>query len=105
MDFTSSTIDESGSSGFQNDPEAPTDKIIKRLSEDGGNVDKKTRLSVVSKMYDIDGDGKLDEAEQAMRNLDKSNRGFLKNAEIYSMMNDHLKMQKDMFKMKKVMGG
>ena len=68
-------------------------------------VDKRARLSMVSRQYDVDGDGVLDEAEQAMRNLDKSGRGFLKTDEVYSMMNDHLKMQKDMFKMKKVISG
>jgi hypothetical protein len=68
-------------------------------------VDKRARLSVVSRQYDVDGDGVLDEAEQALRNLDKSGRGFLKTDEVYSIMNDHLKMQKDMFKMKKVIGG
>lgn len=68
-------------------------------------VDKKACLSVVSRQYDVDGDGVLDEAEQALRNLDKSGRGFLKTDEVYSIMNDHLKMQKDMFKMKKVIGG
>ena len=66
---------------------------------------KKARLSVVSRKYDLDGDGVLDEAEQAMRNLDKSGRGFLKSEEVYDMMNQHLKMQKDMFKMKRVLGG
>ena len=70
-----------------------------------GGDGKKVRLSVVSRKYDLDGDGVLDEAEQAMRNLDKSGRGFLKSEEVYDMMNQHLKMQKDMFKMKKVLGG
>lgn len=41
-----------------------------------------TVLSVTSKAYDLDGDGKLNEAEQAMRDLDKSNRGFLTNDKV-----------------------
>lgn len=73
--------------------------------KNAGDAGKKVRLSVVSRKYDLDGDGVLDEAEQAMRNLDKSGRGFLKSEEVYDMMNQHLKMQKDMFKMKKVLGG
>ena len=74
-------------------------------AQNGGDAGKKVRLSVVSRKYDLDGDGVLDEAEQAMRNLDKSGRGFLKSEEVYDIMNQHLKMQKDMFKMKKVLGG
>lgn len=73
--------------------------------DDAQDQDRPNRLSVVSRKYDLDGDGVLDEAEQAMRNLDKSGRGFLKSEEVYDMMNQHLKMQKDMFKMKKVLGG
>jgi len=63
------------------------------------------RLSAASKKYDMDGDGELDEAEQAMRDMDKSGRGFLKNEEVYGMMKDQLQMQKDLFKMKKVIAG
>ena len=73
--------------------------------DDAQDQDRPNRLSVVSRKYDLDGDGVLDDAEQAMRNLDKSGRGFLKSEEVYDMMNQHLKMQKDMFKMKKVLGG
>ena len=80
-------------------------RLVPRRLSDENEVDKRGRLSMVSRQYDVDGDGVLDEAEQAMRNLDKSGRGFLKTDEVYSMMNDHLKMQKDMFKMKKVIGG
>lgn len=80
-------------------------RLVPRRLSDENEVDKRARLSMVSRQYDVDGDGVLDEAEQAMRNLDKSGRGFLKTDEVYSMMNDHLKMQKDMFKMKKVISG
>lgn len=37
--------------------------------------------------------------------MDKSGRGFLKNEEVYGMMKDQLQMQKDLFKMKKVIAG
>lgn len=43
-------------------------------------------LSSVGEMYDIDGDGKLDEAEQAMRDLDKTGRGYLTNDKVYELM-------------------
>lgn len=45
-----------------------------------------TVLSDVGKMYDIDGDGKLDEAEQAMRDMDKTGRGYLTNDKVYELM-------------------
>ena len=37
--------------------------------------------------------------------MDQSNRGFLKNEEVYKMMVDQLQMQKDLFKTKKVVAG
>lgn len=37
------------------------------------------QLSVASKAYDVDHTGKLDEAQQKMRELDRSGRGFIKN--------------------------
>ena len=83
----------------------PIDAQDQDRRKNAGDAGKKVRLSVVSRKYDLDGDGVLDEAEQAMRNLYKSGRGFLKSEEVYDMMNQHLKMQKDMFKMKKVLGG
>jgi hypothetical protein len=45
-----------------------------------------TVLSEVGKMYDVDGDGKLDEAEQAMRDMDKTGRGYLTNDKVYELM-------------------
>ena len=63
------------------------------------------RLSTVSKMYDIDGDGKLDEAELAMRNMDKSGRGYLSNETVYKLMQEQLQMQKSLFQMKKIIVG
>lgn len=66
---------------------------------------KQTMLSRVSQMYDINGDGMLDEAERAMRELDETGRGYLTNEKVYELMNDHLKMQKDMFRFKKVLIG
>lgn len=49
-------------------------------------MSRKSVLSEVGKMYDIDGDGKLDEAEQAMRDMDKTNRGHLTNEKVYELI-------------------
>jgi len=59
-------------------------------------------LSSVAKMYDIDGDGQLDEAELAMRQMDKSHRGYLTNEKVYDLMKDHLATQNKLFKTKKI---
>ena len=66
----------------------------------GNDVVKKRigRLSTVSRMYDVDGDGVLDEAEQQMRNMDKSGRGHLSNETVYKMMQEQLKTQKQLCK-------
>lgn len=45
-----------------------------------------SRLSEVGRLYDVDGDGKLDEAEQAMRDLDVTGRGYLSNSKVYELM-------------------
>lgn len=75
------------------------------LSDIELNAQKRSRLSTVSKMYDINGDGELDEAERAMRDLDRTGRGYLTNEKVYELMNDHLKMQKDLFRFKKIVIG
>ncbi len=63
---------------------------------------KGTRLSMISKMYDIDGDGKLDKAELAMRNMDTSSRGYLTNDKVYELMQQNFQMQRDLFKFRHV---
>ena len=57
----------------------------------------KQRLSTVSKMYDIRGDGELDEAELAMRHMDTSGRGYLTNEKVYQLMQDHVQTQRKLF--------
>lgn len=64
-----------------------------------------SELSRVSLMYDINGDGKLDEAERAMRELDTTGRGYLTNEKVYDIMNEHIKMQRDLFRFKRVVFG
>jgi len=71
----------------------------------GKGEDGRRRLSIVSQQYDIDGDGVLDEAELAMRNLDKSGRGFLTNEKVYALMTEQLAMQSKIFQFKKIIIG
>lgn len=63
------------------------------------------KMSVVSKAYDLDGDGKLDEAEQAMRDLDTENKGELSKDQIYALMKEHLHTQKSLFRAKSMIVG
>lgn len=66
------------------------DDHVAELTEEGNlrnsSIQASMALSSVGKMYDIDGDGKLDEAEQAMRDLDKTGRGYLTNDKVYELM-------------------
>jgi len=66
---------------------------------------KERTLSFISRKYDIDGDGQLDDAELAMRDLDKSGRGFLTNEEVYALMVKQLAMQSKVFQFKKIIIG
>ena len=52
----------------------------------GTTLPQAPKMSVVSKAYDRDNKGYLDETEQAMRELDTSNRGHLNNAAVYELM-------------------
>lgn len=72
------------------------------VSRMDGNARGRSLLSRVSKMYDIDGDGELNAAERALREMDTSNRGFITNERAYKLMTEHMDMQREMFKMKKV---
>ena len=53
-------------------------------------------LSVISKQYDRDGKGYLDETEQRMRELDRSGKGHLNNSVVYDLMKDSMEVQKKM---------
>jgi hypothetical protein len=59
-------------------------------------------LSAVSKMYDVDGDGKLDASEQAMRDMDTDNRGYLTNEKVYKVMLEQMKLQNEVFGLKRM---
>ena len=73
---------------------------------DGGRrhrgVSSKNRLSVVSMKYDVDGDGKLDEAEQMMRDMDTANVGHLSNEKVYQIMVEQMKLQQEVFSLKRL---
>ena len=43
-------------------------------------------LSKVSELYDVDGDGKLNETEQAMRDMDEEGKGHIDNRKVYKIM-------------------
>ena len=60
------------------------------------------KLSIISQKYDIDGDGQLDEAEQALRDMDTENKGYLTNDKVYKVMVEQMKLQQDVFSLKRL---
>ena len=62
----------------------------------------KSRLSTVSKKYDIHGSGNLDGVQQAMRDMDTTNKGYISNEKIYDLMQDHIKVKEQVFTFKKI---
>lgn len=60
------------------------------------------KLSTVSRKYDINGDGKLDEAEQKMRDMDVSSRGYLTNDKVYELMQRQIETQEQLFRSRKI---
>jgi len=74
-----------------------------RFSEVSGG--QYTRLSKISAKYDLDGDGKLDEVEQAMRNRDIDGDGHLDNNEVRAIVQDHLKTKSNYKLYKRVVAG
>eukprot|EP00581_Thalassiosira_minuscula_P028666 CAMPEP_0183750032 /NCGR_PEP_ID=MMETSP0739-20130205/762_1 /TAXON_ID=385413 /ORGANISM="Thalassiosira miniscula, Strain CCMP1093" /LENGTH=746 /DNA_ID=CAMNT_0025985949 /DNA_START=269 /DNA_END=2509 /DNA_ORIENTATION=- len=69
------------------------------------DLKKRNRLTKISAMYDLDGDGVLDEVEQAMRDRDVDGDGQLDNAEVYRIVQDQLKSQEDVHLYRKVAAG
>lgn len=76
-----------------------------KISQDLRAANDCTVLSKSAKAWDIDGDGELDEAELALREMDKARKGDLSKDQMYKLMSDNLKSQKELFKVKKVLGG
>mmetsp|Transcript_31078 Transcript_31078/g.50754 ORF Transcript_31078/g.50754 Transcript_31078/m.50754 type:complete len:609 (-) Transcript_31078:196-2022(-) len=84
--------------------------VVKNSNKPGPTVSSpraryKSQLSIVSEKYDLDGDGVLDEVEQAMRDRDKDGDGQLDNAEVYRIVQDQLQSQQDVHLYKKVAAG
>lgn len=59
------------------------------------------RLTAISRMYDLDGDGVLDEVEQIMRDCDVTGRGYLTSTDIKCMVDEKLKTQKEIHNYKR----
>ena len=64
--------------------------------------DPSLQLSLTSRKYDIDGDGKLDDAEKAMRDMDTEGHGTLANVEVYKIVKESMNTQRELFKLKRV---
>jgi hypothetical protein len=105
--------------------------INRRTSNDLASAKKRVSLSQSAKAWDLDGelreltlfyhiskskaslrvylfasgDGELDEAELALRKLDKSHKGTLSKEQMYELMSENLQTQRDLFKTKKVVYG
>lgn len=75
----------------------PASSCKKRLGDN--------RLSIISQKYDVDGDGQLDDTERAMRDMDKSGRGFLSNDKVYKILQEQMALQQQMFNMKRIIIG
>lgn len=69
-------------------------KITKKksnLAEDP----KKNRLTATSAVYDLDGDGVLDQVERAMMERDTDGDGRLDHSEVYKIVQDQLRSRED----------
>eukprot|EP00579_Thalassiosira_antarctica_P009342 CAMPEP_0201912458 /NCGR_PEP_ID=MMETSP0903-20130614/3123_1 /ASSEMBLY_ACC=CAM_ASM_000552 /TAXON_ID=420261 /ORGANISM="Thalassiosira antarctica, Strain CCMP982" /LENGTH=627 /DNA_ID=CAMNT_0048447423 /DNA_START=30 /DNA_END=1910 /DNA_ORIENTATION=+ len=108
VSFGNSTT--SGSTNtFQYRP-APTKSALKQstftASKSSTPSNKKApKLAAISKMYDLDGDGELDEAEQIIRDCDVTGRGHLSNDEIKTIVKTHLSAEEDVHLYKRVARG
>ncbi|KAL3827651.1 hypothetical protein ACHAXA_000524 [Cyclostephanos tholiformis] len=82
------------------DAETPTGNEHVKMSTKHAVLRK---LSTFSKKYDVNGDGTLDAAEMAMRDMDDSMRGYLTNEKVYAMMQEHLQTQNRLFRVRRIM--
>ena len=62
-----------------------------------------SRLSMVSKQYDIRGEGILDETEQKMRAMDTEGRGYISNEQVYRILQDQSRMQQALLTAKRLL--
>ena len=73
------------------------------MTNNNDNDDKKKRPvnSRESMKWDLDGDGMLDEAELALKNM-AHGEATISNEELYKLMQDHLAAQKSVWQWKKI---
>jgi len=83
----------------------PEDKKSALKRKEDFKKKRANRLSKISQKYDLDGNGELDEIEQAMRDRDVDGDGNLDNREVYRIVQDQLKNQTDVKLFKKIAGG
>jgi hypothetical protein len=62
-----------------------------------------SRLSMVSKQYDIRGEGHLDETERKMREMDREGRGYISNEQVYNILQEQSRMQKALLTAKRLL--
>ena len=77
----------------------------KRTDAAAAGEESPRALSAVSKLYDVDGDGVLNDAERALRELDTENEGRLSNQKVLQIMQQQLALQQQLFSMKRILIG
>ena len=88
--------EEAPPTALPNSPSPSNESSVGNESEPGSSQPRnhlRHKLSAVSRMYDIDGDGVLNETEKAMRDLDGSDKGFISNSQVYRIMEQSLQLQ------------
>lgn len=65
----------------------------------------KSALTQSSRAWDLDGDGKLDEAELALKAMDVNKTGEIAKPDLHKLMAENLNTQRELHKMKKVVFG
>ena len=55
------------------------------------------RLSSVSKLYDLKGKGVLNPTEQAMRDMDSADLGYLSNEKVYRILEQQVETQNKLY--------
>ena len=84
---------------------AAASTLNRKASSELRQCKERASLSQSAKAWDLDGDGELDDAELALREMDASHRGTLTKDQMYKLMSDNLQTQRELFKVKKVVMG
>ena len=71
-------------------------------AQHGGAFSMSRALSALSKQFDVNGDGKLDDAELVMRSMATSGRGFLTNEQVYSIVVRQMDDQRKLFRTRRI---